>query len=203
MKCKHHPERMAEHLCASCNIPICRDCAEEIRPGVYMCFQCAMLQSVTEVGTGLKEKRKKAKEKAKKEKKWGPFHYFLTVSSVLILVMWGVIIFGGQESPAGGGVVLERGKADRVVLFMVDAALKRYAHYKGNVYPDTLLDLVPKYLNLKEDQTRALNRLSYVKYADPKVGYELSLTHVPPGEMKIILTPGGLKYTKPVSEEAS
>ncbi|MBW1705784.1 MAG: B-box zinc finger protein [Deltaproteobacteria bacterium] len=202
MQCKHHPDRKATHICSSCNAPLCEDCAEEIRVGVYSCFQCAMLHSVSAVGTGLTEKQAKAVEKrAKKKKKWGPFQYFLTVSSTLILVMWMVIIFGGQKAPEKSGVVLERGKANRVLLFLVDGALKRYAHYEGNRYPDTLTDLVPQYLQMRKDQTQILGRLSYIKV--PGTGYELSIANPRTGDMSLILTPKGVKYAQPSGGESS
>ena len=115
--------------------------------------------------------------------------------------MWGVIIFGGQKAPEKSGVVLERGKANRVLLFLVDGALKRYAHYEGNRYPDTLSDLVPKYVQMREDQTHLLNRLSYVK--SPKTGYELSIAGIRKGDMSIVLTPKGVKYAQPSGGESS
>jgi hypothetical protein len=161
-----------------------------------------MLKSVSAVGSGLTEKREKAVEKeVGKKKKWGPFHYFLMVSSTLILVMWGVIIFGGQKAPEKSGVVLERGKANRVLLFLVDGALKRYAHYEGNKYPASLDALVPKYLQLRDDQTHLLKRLSYIK--DPQIGYRLSIAEAGTGDMKVILTPKGLKYSEPSGGESS
>jgi len=161
-----------------------------------------MLHSVSAVGTGLTEKQAKAVEKrAKKKKKWGPFQYFLTVSSTLILVMWMVIIFGGQKAPEKSGVVLERGKANRVLLFLVDGALKRYAHYEGNRYPDTLTDLVPQYLQMRKDQTQILGRLSYIKV--PGTGYELSIANPRTGDMSLILTPKGVKYAQPSGGESS
>ena len=202
MQCKHHSDRKATHICSNCNAPLCEDCAEEIGQGVYTCFQCAMLHSVSAVGSGLTEKRDRAIEKkVKKKKKWGPFQYFLTVSSTLILVMWAVIIFGGQKAPEKTGVVLERGKANRVLLFLVDGALKRYAHYEGNRYPETLIDLVPNYVRMRKDQTHLLKRLSYVK--KPRTGYELSIADARKGDMKIILTPKGVKYTQPSGGESS
>jgi len=161
-----------------------------------------MLHSISAVGSGLTEKREKAVEKkGKKKKKWGPFQFFLTVSSTLILVMWAVIIFGGQKAPEKSGVVLERGKANRVLLFLVDGALKRYAHYEGNRYPETLNNLVPKYLQMRKDQTQILDRLSYIKV--PRTGYELSIANPRTGDMSIILTPKGVKYTQPSGGESS
>lgn len=193
MQCKYHPDRPAEIFCASCNGPLCKECAEEAEPGQYYCFECAMLHSVSEVGTSIREKREKGEEK-KEKKKWGPFRYFVLLSSVLILVMWGIIIFGGQKAPPR---TVDFAKKGRVLLFMVDGALKRYAHYEGSRYPEKLSNLVPKYLSLSKEELFHLDKLSY--QTDPKAGYRLSLAKAKPGEMKVILTPGGIEYTHPPS----
>jgi hypothetical protein len=63
-----------------------------------------MIQSVSEVGASMQEKWEKG-EKRREGKRWGPFQYFLIVSSVLLLVMWGVIIFGGPTAPPRTAVV--------------------------------------------------------------------------------------------------
>ena len=196
MQCKYHPERSAEHFCANCNAPLCEECAEEIRPGNFLCFQCAMIQSVSEVGTSIKKKREQ--DEKKRKKRWGPFHYFVIVSSVLILVMWGYIMFGGQELPATIATV-DYGKQGRVLLFMVDGALKRYAHYEGNAYPERLTDLVPKYISLQGEQILHLKQLAYQR--DSGTGYRLSLAKPEPGEMNLILTPKGIEYTAPSGED--
>lgn len=195
MQCKYHPERVAEVFCASCNAPLCKECAEEGKPGEYYCFECAMVQSISEVGTSIKGKREKGAEKREKEKKkWGPFHYFVIVSSVLIVVMWGVIIFGGQPAPQRTADFAKKG---RVLLFMIDGAIKRYAHYEGNRYPEKLSNLVPKYLSLSKEELIHLQKLSYKR--EPKIGYRLSLANPKAGEMNIILTPKGIYHTTPSS----
>lgn len=190
MKCKHHPNRDAEHYCASCGIPICPDCTEEVKPGEFYCFQCAMFQTVTGVGSSLKEKRAKAVEKkAVKRLKLGPFHYFLIMCSVMIVVMWGVILFGG-EKPIGK--TLDVDANPRVFLFMVDSAVKRYYHYVGNKYPEELTGLVPRYLSLNNESIIHLNRLAYQKDVDK--GYLLSFVKSQPGEMKITMSAKGITY---------
>jgi hypothetical protein len=195
MQCKHHPKRPAEFFCATCNAPLCKECAEEVRPREYFCYECAMLHSVSEVGTSMRERREEEEEKKlKRRRKWGPFHYFVTVSSVLILVMWGVIIFGGQEAPPRS---VEHATKGRVLLFMVDGAIRRFALYEGNRYPEQLTDLIPKYLPLRETEIAHLKRLSYQR--DVGTGYRLSLANPTPGEMNIVLSPKGIEYTSPSS----
>ena len=189
MQCKHHPDRKAEHICANCGVPICHDCAEELKPGVYSCFQCAMLKSVSDGGSDLSARHKRASsKKGKAERKWGPFQYFVILSSVMILVMWGVILFGGQAGPQRSA---EFSKKGRVLLFLVDGALRRYAHYEGAVYPSTLSDLVPKYLALRQSELFHLNKLSYE--SNVEVGYRLSLTNPEKGDMRVILSPKGIE----------
>lgn len=189
MQCKHHPHRRAEHFCFTCNSPICGECAEEVKPGVYTCFQCAMIHSVSEIGSTMAEKRERAAERSGKRKSWGPFQYFLVVSCVLIAVMWGVILFGGKSAPARS---TEFAKEGRVLLFMVDGALKRYAQYEGNRYPERLSDLVPKYISLKESELSILDKLSY--QLDPIAGYSLKLARPGPNDLNVVLSPKGVKY---------
>jgi hypothetical protein len=191
MKCKNHPTRDAVHFCESCGVPLCEECSEEPTPGHFFCFQCAMLQAVSGAGTTLKDKREKAAEKkVTKKREWGPFQYFVILSSVLIAVMWGVIIFGRPEEAPGQKIDFAR--QERVFLFMVNSSIKRYHFYEGKKYPETLTDLVPKYLPINEESLPELNRLSYTKKRD--VGYSLSLANPKPGEMNIIITPQGIKY---------
>jgi hypothetical protein len=191
MKCKNHPTRNAEKFCASCNIPICDDCAEEVKPGQHLCFNCAMLQTVSVVGGSLVDKKNKAQERQyeKKRTNWGPFHYFVLLSCVFISVMWVVILFGGEKAP---GQKMDYSKKGRVLLFMVDSSIRRYYHYENKAYPDDLFVLAPKYLRIAKEDLHYLNGLSYTK--DPATGYTLSLAESTPGSMNIILSPQGINY---------
>lgn len=192
MQCKNHPDRKAQYFCSGCKVPLCAECAEETRPGEFYCFKCAMLVSVSAVGTTIKGKREKIaeqKEKTKEKKKRTPFHYFVMVSSVMILVMWGVILFGGQKAPAGAA---DLGSQPRVLLFMVDGALKRFAHYEGNQFPSQLTELMPKYLSLRKEDISLLDMVSYTR--DPSLGYRLSLAKPKPGDMNIVISPKGVRY---------
>jgi len=198
MNCKYHPDRKAEVFCASCHAPLCRECAEQSDSGEYYCYECAMLHSLSEAGTTLKDRKEKEGErKEKARKRRGPFTYFVILSAVLIAVMWGVIIFGGQPAPKRSA---DLSKNTRVLLFMVDSALKRYAHYEGNRYPTRLSELVPAYLSLRQDELGYLTMLSYAR--DPKAGYRLSMAEPQAGEMNVILTPQGLEYSRPAREGA-
>jgi hypothetical protein len=147
-----------------------------------------MLTSVSEGGTRIQDRREKAvEEKLKEKKKWGPFRYFVLSAAVLILVLWGVIFFGGEKPPANATNIASN---PRAFLFMVDSSIKRYAHYEKKGYPERLSDLIPKYLRLKSQDPLSL--LSYRK--DPKEGYGLSLAKKTPGEKAIILSPQGIRY---------
>ena len=192
MKCKNHPDREATHFCASCGIPICDSCAEEPNPDQFLCFQCAMLQTVSIVGTSIVDKRDKVSEKKleKKKKPWGPFQYFVVVCSVLIAVMWGVIIFGGPEKSPGKKIDFER--QGRVFLFMVNSSIKRYYFYEGDKYPEKLTELVPKYLPISEEHLPELNRLNYK--SESGSDDSLSLANPKPGQMNIIITSEGIEY---------
>ena len=198
MNRKYHPDRTAEVFCTSCNAPLCKECAEQSSSGEPYCYECAMLHSLTEVGTSIKDRRDKGEERKEKARKcWGPFHCFVIVSTVLIAVMWGVILFGKKPAPPASR---ELSTNDRVLFFMVDGAIKRYALYKDNTYPTKLTELLPDYLSMREGEAVSLERLSY--RPDPTVGYRLSLFRPSPGEMNLILTPKGIEYTAPAIEGA-
>jgi hypothetical protein len=157
-----------------------------------------MISSVSAVGTTIKDKKvKAAEEKAKVKRKLGPFHYFVISCGVLILAMWGFILFGGQSPPSEA---MDFTQNKRVLLFMVDSALKRHAHYEKNKYPEKLSDLTPNYLSPIEEQSAQLIGLSYQR--DPEVGYRLTLVNPDPGEMIIIITPKGIQYQLPSGEGA-
>jgi hypothetical protein len=191
MKCRNHPNREAVHFCESCGVPLCEECTEEPTPGHFFCFQCAMLQAVSGAGTSLKDKRERATEKkVVKKKEWGPFQYFVILSSVLIAVMWVVIIFGGPEEAPGNKV--DYARQERVFLFMVNSSIKRYHFYEGNKYPESLTDLIPKYLPMDKEDLPELARLAYQKGAES--GYSLSLASPKPGEMNIVISPEGISY---------
>lgn len=189
MQCRNHPDQKAEHICVGCNAAICSECAEEIKPGAFACFQCAMLQSVSEIGADLTDKHIKAAEKKKRrKKKWGPFNYFLVVSSTLIVVMWGVILFGGQPVPSEATGFEKSG---RILLFMADSALKRHAKFESQMYPRVLLELIPQYLALREPEIDGLDQLSYE--TDQAVGYRLSIIDPDEDSLKIVLTAKGIE----------
>jgi len=149
-----------------------------------------MLTSISDGGSKIQDRRQKAAEgKQKIKKKWGPFRYFLASSSVLILVMWGVILFGGEKPPAS---TTKLASNPRAFLFMVDSSLKRYAHFEKKGYPEKLADLVPKYLRIDSANLDELKLFSYRK--DPKEGYRLSLAKKTPDEQAVVLSPQGVQY---------
>ncbi len=189
MQCRNHPDREAKHFCAGCSAALCGDCAEETKPGTYYCFQCAMLTSVSEGGTQIQDRREKiVQEKTKEKRKWGPFRYFIVASCALVAVMWGVILFGGEKAPAGSANIASN---PRAFLFLVDSAVKRYAHYEKQGYPERLSDLVPKYLRIDKGKLDQLNLLSYLK--DAREGYLLSLAKKTQGD-DVVLSPKGVRY---------
>lgn len=190
MKCKNHPNREANKFCSSCNIPICDSCAEEVSSGQYFCFNCAMLQTVSVVGNSLADKKAKLNEKVLEKKKieLGPFHYFVIASCVVIAVMWAVILFGGKKAP---GSKINYAKQERVFLFMIDNAIRRYYSYENERYPEKLTDLVPEYLPMADEDLHYLGALSYNK--DKDAGYILYYTDSKPGRPNIILSFKGIK----------
>jgi len=103
--------------------------------------------------------------------------------------MWGLIIRGGEPPPLRTAPVVER---PTVLLFLIDTAITRYAHYEKRGYPERLSDLHPKYVPLRQDELSCLERFSYSP--DPAEGYRLGLIDRSTGNVSIILSPQGIVY---------
>ena len=103
-----------------------------------------------------------------RENNWGLFHFSLLICSALILALWGVIIRGGEPPPPRTAYVVER---PTVLLFLVDTALKGYAHYERGKYPEELSEILPRYVRLRNKELPCLEMLSYG--TDPSGGYRL------------------------------
>jgi len=123
------------------------------------------------------------------KKHWGAFRISLVISATLIIAMWGLIIRGGEPPPLRTAPVVER---PTVLLFLIDTAITRYAHYEKRGYPERLSDLHPKYVPLRQDELSCLERFSYSP--DPAEGYRLGLIDRSTGNVSIILSPQGIVY---------
>jgi hypothetical protein len=123
----------------------------------------------------------------KRGNNWGLFHLFVLISAALIIALWGVIIRGGEPPPLKTAYVVER---PVVLLFLVDTAVKRYAHYESGRYPEQLPELLPRYLPVPKEEFSCLDTLSYS--TDPTGGYRLALTDRNTGDVMIMLSPQGI-----------
>jgi hypothetical protein len=117
----------------------------------------------------------------------GLFHLYVLVTAALIIALWGVIIRGGEPPPPRTAYVVER---PIVLLFLVDTAVKRYAHYERGRYPEQLPELLPRYLPIPKEEFSCLDTLSYS--TDPSGGYRLTLTDRSTGDVIIMLSPQGI-----------
>ena len=134
---------------------------------------------------------KGAEQQGRGEKRRDLFWYLVGVCSGLIVALWGVILFGGQPGPER---TINISNQPKILLFLVDGAIRRYAHYEGDRYPERLSDLVPKYVSRGKDGLYCLDKLNYEQ--DPEGDYRLSL-HDRSGEVIIILSPRGMVYMSP------
>ena len=133
--------------------------------------------------------------KENRKKEWGMFHLYLLISAALIIAMWGLIIRGGEPSPPRTAHVVER---PTVLLFLVDTAIRRYAHHEERGYPEQLSDLHPKYVPLRKEELSCLETLSYS--TDPAEGYRLALIDRSAGGVTIMLSPEGIVQMDPSVE---
>jgi hypothetical protein len=128
-----------------------------------------------------------AQKKSTHKRSLRPVHGFVIASCFLIAVMWSVTIFFRVNPPERTAGFAEN---EEMFLVVVDDALKRYANYEQNGYPLRLIDLVPKYLPLKESELKLLRRVSYE--LDPQRGYNLHLVNSQGSQQKAVYSVEGL-----------
>jgi hypothetical protein len=131
------------------------------------------------------------------KKHWGAFRISLLISATLIIAMWGLIIRGGEPPPSRTAAVAER---PTVLLFLIDTALRRYAHYEKRGYPEQLSDIDPKYVPLRQEELSSLERFPYS--TNPAEGYHLGLIDRSTGNVTIVLSPQGIVYMLPSNRQS-
>lgn len=113
---------------------------------------------------------------------------FVSVSLLLIFVMIGINVYWRYDLP---GVIPGVETRDGSLLFLTDSALRRYALYENNRYPDTLTQLVPRFLPLGPPEARLLAAMNYER--DAVSGYLLSLIGAHEAVPELTMTCEGIK----------
>lgn len=168
MKCDNHPDRYATTKCLSCNASLCDECTVPLDDGRLMCDRCSLL-------TILQERHKKAREKLKTKKqerdlnaahkkrlgyirKWAP------IFGVLIIVLIGAYYY--LKIPIIESQAIDLEQHPDAMMLVMDQAIRDYAEDNAGYLPNTLGELIGKYLPSEKFKLKHVNRFVYIRKSD-------------------------------------
>jgi len=169
MKCENHSDRIADHHCLSCNAPLCDPCAIYMENGTIMCDRCSLLAI-------LEEKHLKAHEKltTKKEQQFRftnrkrreiLIRKTVLYTVVLITAFVSLHVFHQLNRPKNREINLS--EHSDALFFILDQAIYDYTQDNTGELPDSLEDLVGRYLPAERVGRNALAQFSYEKGIPP------------------------------------
>ena len=177
MGCAYHPDRDSAAYCDQCEAELCEGCTLRVEDGRTVCHRCMLTLSLNDVKseTTMREQEEEDR-RVGLHKKWRPTYIesVLTIGLVLVLGLVG-LRFYWERTELKSAITLN--VTDPVELLAeFQAILGHYSVANGNRYPDTLHDLLPRYLNDAAENLRVLRYLEYNLYE--REGY---LLRVKPG----------------------
>ena len=174
MGCAYHPDRDSAAYCDQCEAELCEGCTLRVEDGRTVCHRCMLTLSLNDVKseTTMREQEEEDR-RVGLHKKWRPTYIesVLTIGLVLVLGLVG-LRFYWERTELKSAITLD--VTDPVELLAeFQEILGHYSVANGNRYPDTLHDLLPRYLNDAAENLRVLRYLEYNLYE--REGYLLRL----------------------------
>lgn len=162
MGCVYHPDRDSIAYCDKCEAELCEDCTLRVEDGHTVCHRCMLALSLNDVKseTSMREQEEED-QRVGLHKKWRPTYIelVLTIGLLLVLALVG-LKFYWDRTELRSAITLD--VTDPVELLAeFQQLLARYAVANGNRYPDTLHELLPRYLNDAAENLRVLRYLEY------------------------------------------
>lgn len=174
MGCVYHPDRDSVAYCDQCEAELCESCTLRVEDGRTVCHRCMLALSLNDVKSET-TMRVQAKEDrlVGLHKKWRPTYIesVLTIGLVLVLGLVG-LRFYWDRTELKSAIILD--VTDPVELLAeFQAILAHYSVANGNSYPDSLIELLPRYLNDAAENLRVLRYLDY--NPNERTGYLLRI----------------------------
>lgn len=174
MSCVFHPDRDSVAHCDQCDADLCEDCTLRVEDGHTVCHRCMLALSLNDVKseTSMREQEEEDR-RVGLHKKWRPTYIelVLTIGLVLVLILVGLRFYWDQTELRSAITVDVTDPVELLAEFQ--ELLARYAVANGNRYPDSLHELLPRYLN---DAAANLRVLRYLDYnLNEREGYLLRL----------------------------
>jgi hypothetical protein len=168
MKCDIHPDRYATTKCLSCKASLCDECTVPLDDGRLMCDRCSLL-------TILQARHQKAREKLqtkKRERDLGAAHKkrlgyiwkWAPIFGVLIIVLIGANYY--LNIPIIESQVIDLEQHPDAMMLVLDQAIRDYAEDNEGDLPNTLGDLIGKYLPREKFKWEHVSRFVYDRKSD-------------------------------------
>ncbi len=162
MSCVYHPDRDSVAYCDHCETELCESCILRVENGRTACHRCMLALSINDVKseTAMREQEEKDR-RVGLHKKWRPTYIqsVLAIGLVLVLGLVG-LRFYWDRTELKSAITLD--VTDPVELLAeFQAILAHYSVANGNRYPDSLLELMPRYLTDAAENRRVLRHFDY------------------------------------------
>ena len=162
MGCVYHPDRDSVAYCDQCEAELCEGCTLRVEDGRTVCHRCMLALSLNDVTseTTMREQEEEDR-RVGLHKKWRPTYIesVLTIGLVLVLVLVGLRFFWDRTELRPPITLDVNNPVELLAEFQ--AILARYSVANGNRYPDSLHELLPRYLNDAAENIRVLRYLEY------------------------------------------
>ena len=168
MKCDTHPDRYATTKCLSCKTSLCDECTVPLDDGRLMCDRCSLLTILQERHQKAKEKLQTKKQKqdlgAAHKKRLGYIRKWAPIFGVLIIVLIGANY--SLNTPIIESQVIDLELHPDAMMLVLDQAVRDYAEDNEGYLPNTLGELIGKYLPPEKIKLKHVNRFIYVRKSD-------------------------------------
>ena len=174
MSCVYHPDIDSVAYCDQCEAELCEGCTLRVENGRTVCHRCMLALSLNDVKseTSMREQEEEDR-RVGLQKKWRPTYIVsvLTIGLVLVLVLVGLRFYWDRTELRSAITLDVNNPVELLAEFQ--AILARYSVANGNSYPDSLQELLPRYLN---DAAENIGVLRYLEYnLNEREGYLLRI----------------------------
>ena len=174
MSCVYHPDIDSVAYCDQCEAELCEGCTLRVENGRTVCHRCMLALSLNDVKseTTMREQEEEDR-RVGLQKKWHPTYIVsvLTIGLVLVLVLVGLRFYWDRTELRSAITLDVNNPVELLAEFQ--AILARYSVANGNSYPDSLQELLPRYLN---DAAENIGVLRYLEYnLNEREGYLLRI----------------------------
>lgn len=162
MSCVYHPDRDSVAYCDHCQAELCENCILRVEDGRTACHRCMLALALNDVKseTTMREQEEEDR-RIGLHKKWHPTYIESVVLIGLVLLLGLVgLRFYWDRTELKSAITLD--VTDPVELLAeFQAILAHYSVANGNRYPDSLLELMPRYLTDAAENRRVLRHFDY------------------------------------------